>query len=243
MSIPAPPTKDAPLPVNTPAIIKEQAALILFDIVDYSKLTDEHQFHTVLLLSDAMRRHLDFLACQSFVSAEQVLLGMIPTGDGFYVLVRERFAKFGVLLALSLRTQVLVLRERSQELFAGVRTAVHVGTVIPVHDPSGSTNFVGSGLNDCARLCAYRPADAQLREVGCDDGNWLIASAPALDCFDAVFSFPDALRYRSDIGFVAGSPFTFSDKHQVEHAGCLIEAKRFLGESLPALPDLSALFA
>lgn len=224
--------------VTAPPVAHSTAA-ILFDIVDYSKLTDEQQFQTITLLSQSFRAHLDVLSCQSFLTAEELLLGMIPTGDGLYLLMREQFADFGVLLALSLRTRVLSIRETSQRLFAGVRTCVHVGNVIPVSDIVGGSNFVGSGLNDCARYGSFKPSTQQLDEVGCGDGNWVIASSAALARFYAAFAFPAALRYRDQIGYTAGTPFTFADKHGRHHAGCLIEALRYLDRPPPPLPDLS----
>ena len=214
-------------------------AVILFDIIDYSKLSDEAQYQTIRLLSGSLRTHLDLLSCQSHLTAQELLLGIIPTGDGLYLLIREHYADFGVLLALSLRTQVLVVREQSGGLFAGLRTCVHVGKVIAVSDIGGGDNFVGRGLNDCARYCSYKPGAAQLAEVGCADGNWVIASAAALARFEAAFAFADAMAYRESIAYAAGTPFTFEDKHGQAHAGCLVEATRYMQGRPPPMPDLS----
>jgi hypothetical protein len=214
-------------------------AVILFDIIDYSKLSDEAQYHTVRLLSGSLRAHLDLLACQSHLTAQELLLGIIPTGDGLYLLIRDNYADFGVLLALSLRSKVLAIREHSRRLFAGVRTCVHVGSVIPVSDIVGGRNFVGSGLNDCARFGSCKPGAAQLAEVGCADGNWVIASAAALARFESAFAFPAAMDYRERIAYTTGTPFGFEDKHGVRHVGSLVEATRYLEGPPPPMPDVS----
>lgn len=224
-----------PEPVD-PAPLR--TAIILFDIVDFSKLSDLDQFRTLRELTAALRGHLDELACQAHLSADEVLLGLIPTGDGLYLLLRERYAAYGVLLALSLRTLVLATQRAAGGLFAGVRTAVHVGTLMPLDDITGGCNFVGSGLNDCARFCACAPPDSLLDEVGCTDGNWLLASTPVLRMLDAAFSFPAALDYRRAIALQVGAAWRFQDKHGSWHEGAMVEATRFLDGPPPPLPEL-----
>lgn len=218
-----------------------QAAVILFDIVDYSKLDDRDQYQAIHVLTESLRAHLDSLSCQAELDANRILLGMLPTGDGLYLVVREEYAGYGLLLALSLRSLILDVQRQVPQLIRGVRTAVHIGTVIPLDDINGARNFVGSGLNDCARCCGVAPSAAQLQEVDCSDGNWLLASATAISALDAALAFPAAQTYLKAIDFRLGARFEFADKHGKKHVVALCEAVRYLDGPPPALPDLPPL--
>jgi hypothetical protein len=216
-------------------IEKIQTSIILFDLVGYSQLTDDEQFLSIKLLSKSLSDTLAILFGQSSLKKEEVLSGIIPTGDGAFLILNHQFADYGLLLALSVRTIVLNLQARTKRLFKGVRTALHFGVVIPVDDLTGSRNFVGTGLNYCARLCDHRPLQIHMDQVNCEDGNWVIASDVAFQYFESKFSYPEAMSFRGTIKFVASDEFEFVDKHERTHRARLVEASRHVA-SKPPMP-------
>jgi AcrR family transcriptional regulator len=213
-----------------------QTAVILFDLIDYSRLTDLQQYRTLQVLGDALREHLDRLACHRDLRADALILGMVPTGDGLFLLLRQEYAAFGLLFALSLRTLLLSIREQLPGPFAGVRLAVHIGPVRSLRDITGGANFVGSGLNDCSRYCSYRPTRQQLDAAACPDDNLLIASDTALTAFERQFNDAEGQAYREAIGLRIGEPFDFEAKHGRRLRAVLVEAEHFIDRSPPPLP-------
>jgi hypothetical protein len=227
------------MPDTTKLLIEKHfTSVILFDLIDYSKLSDDDQFLSIKLLSDSLSKTIRILFGQSFLEIDEILLGIIPTGDGAYLILKHNFADYGLLFALSVRTMVLHVQQRTKGLFQGIRTAVHLGVVIPVQDLTGGKNFVGTGLNNCARLCAHAPSPSQLAQVNCKDQNWVIISHDAYELFDAKYSFPAAMSYRQAIKLVVGDEFEFPDKHEQRHRARLVESSRHVAISPPKPPDI-----
>lgn len=212
-------------------------SVILFDLIGYSKLSDEDQFALVKILFNHIPEMLRLLFGQASWRTDEILLGTIATGDGAYLILRHTVAEYGVLFALSLRTIILQkLKDFKKPICSGVRIGVHLGVVMPI-EIFGRQNFVGTGLNDCARLLAQEPCPQQLAEIECPDNNWVIASSDAYDFFHEKFSFPDGLKYRDVIKLRSSAPFEFLDKHKKNHTVRLLESSRYVATIPPRPPD------
>jgi hypothetical protein len=78
-----------------------------------------------------------------------------------YVLINPQICGYGILLRLSIRNYLLWMSSQVLNgLYKGVRAGVHMGTVLSFGDVNGCRNYVGSGLNDCARLLSIKDEDA-----------------------------------------------------------------------------------
>lgn len=82
------------------------------------------------------------------------ILGTISTGDGFYTILDPSQKGFGAIYALSLKNVAKKLS--SFEYFRGVKVASHTGYLIPFVGMDGSKNFIGNGMNQCARYLEFK---------------------------------------------------------------------------------------
>ena len=80
--------------------------IILLDIAGFSKLSDEGQLASVLLLNEELRRFLKRLPVRSYQKVHQIVLDVIPSGDGFFIILNQAFAGYGPLCALSIRSHM-----------------------------------------------------------------------------------------------------------------------------------------
>src|SRR5438552_1902002 len=126
--------------------------ILLFDVVEFSRLTTSDQYKTALLFSDAARQTTINLAAASFLKPSEFVVGLVATGDGFYVLLDSASSGYGLFFALSMRNSLLISNKRAGSLFKGVRAAINTGEAVPFIDLTNSLNFVGDGMNDTARL-------------------------------------------------------------------------------------------
>jgi hypothetical protein len=125
--------------------------IILVDFVGFSTLDDTGQYVAMSVVSRIMGNVLDKLARESFGKSLNMVIGWVPTWDGFYIILNPLATGSGVFAALGLR-HVLMTRVNQTVGLKGVRCAVHHGPCVPFDDVTGKRNYIGSGLNDCARL-------------------------------------------------------------------------------------------
>ncbi len=210
--------------------------ILLVDVIGFSKLSTEDQFKTVYLLSAEIKNLLKIMLGQAFRKEQEVILGFVPTGDGFYLLLHPAIAGYGVLLALSLRTCILHVQKRSNSLFAGIRVAVHLGEAVPFTDIAGHPNFVGDGMNVCARLLGANERQSPTHGLPVDT-NFVIASSAALEYFEHTFISSDTRRSFLDvIKYSKSEMFSITDKHDIEHQAHFVEASRHAAIN-PPWPD------
>ncbi len=187
--------------------------IILLDIIEYTLLPNERQYQCLYYLDKILRTVTGLLEVRSMVRGESVIRGSVPNGDGSYFILNPRIAGYGPLLALFLRNFLLFNNRFLDNLFDGVRTSVHHGAVIPISF-MGTSNFVGEGLNVCARLIG-RPVPAKARRFYDDDGNFVAVSEPAWEAFTTLFppDKPEVQAYLEKIQFLHSRPVYIRDKH------------------------------
>jgi len=186
--------------VNIYKTLKEIVSdIILIDIISFSKLSLEQQFISAQLLTDMLSETRTKLIGHG---ASGFIYAMIPTGDGFYIILEPNYAGYGLLFALSLRNNTLNLLKKTNSLFQGVRLSVHLGSGAKFQDVNGGTNYVGPGLNYAARLLSINPDQKQDAKQFYGHDNLVIVSKSAWDQFNEVLEpqkhkdYYDALKLR-----------------------------------------------
>lgn len=195
--------------------------IVLVDVVGFSGLPDEAQWISVQMMSSVLQAEVQLLQSNLSPPADgsaqnhNVILAFIPTGDGFYSVLHPAVFGYGVLFALGVRGLLLNRVQDAAGLFTDVRVAVHAGTAIPFRDVTDRLNFVGEGLNTCARLLSLRD-DNLARAIEFAGGNrsYAVASITALSQFHR--------RYRTDtpdgLAFLRQSRFRQSSEQvHVDH--------------------------
>lgn len=215
---------------------------ILLDIIEYTLLPNAKQYEVLYYLNKIIGTVTSLLEVRPALHGERVIQGAIPNGDGCYFVLNPRIAGYGPLLALFLRNFLLANNRLLDHLFKGVRTSVHHGPVIPVAF-LGTENFVGDGLNVCARLQG-RAVTRRAREFYGDDRNFVAVSAPAWAAFEALFP-PGEQRVRTylkKIRFSHSHPFTIRDKHRQvpSYRVRFIDSARLIGSAPPRPRELRA---
>lgn len=211
--------------------------IILFDIVGYSRLSNENQYITIYLMNQKLKEFLQILCGQSFLRTEEVILGFAPAGDGAYVILNHAVAGYGLFMAIALRTTLLQLKNQTNNLFSGLRVAIHFGAAAPIEDLTGKTNYVGSGLNDCARLLSIdKELIAGQKHV--KDDNYIVISSPALSLFQEKYSCKANDNFLEVIKLEIGQEIIFKDKHKKEHRAYFIESSRHVAVTPPKPKDI-----
>jgi hypothetical protein len=197
--------------------------ILLIDVVDYSLLANEDQLHTVEIISQSIPKLLSFMSAYKKYG---IVLDFIPTGDGVYIILNHNVCGYGMLLGLGIRNYLLwVSREFVDNLYRGVRVAIHKGKVLSFNDINGNRNYVGDGLNDCARLLSSKNIKKK-GEAFCGDSNFVVVSESAFSWFSEVFKGDEAASDLSVIKFRRSSKVWFADKHRKRHKSYLVESSR-----------------
>jgi len=133
--------------LNTKELITD---LVLIDIINFSQLDSHKQLEIVNFITQSYKKVIEKMLNHSKAPLSKFVIGFVPTGDGFYCILHPRIKGFGTILGLSfnhLSEQI----SKKYSYFDGVRIAVHTGEVNEFKDILGHTNYIGHGLNDCAR--------------------------------------------------------------------------------------------
>jgi hypothetical protein len=207
--------------------------IVLADINGYSMLPTDLQLASALYITGQLQAGLNFLLDLATEPADKILLGFIPTGDGFYVLLQPSLAGYGIFLAISIRSILLMKRSKQTLPFSGVRLAVHNGEIAPFTDLVGKPNFVGEGLNSCARLLAARPENARDPTLPTDE-NSIVVSEAAHQCFRKLCGEDAELRtFLASIQYQEGEWFELTDKHGHVRRARFVDASRSAAIGLP----------
>lgn len=206
--------------------LKITTDIILIDIAGYSLLSDEEQLHTVEVINTQLSKQIHFMTEYMNLRKEEVVLGFIPTGDGMYILINPQIRGYGILLGLSIRNYLLWMSsEVLNRLYKGVRAGIHTGTVLSFSDVNGCTNYIGSGLNDCARLLSVKDEDAM---KFCGHTNYVVASESAYFGFRELLDEEEAEEFLSTMRFKVSAQFQITDKHMRVHNAVLIDAFKYV---------------
>jgi len=215
-------------PSSSPAVVKTPGIhtdIILADFVGFSKMSDKDQYVAISLVSRLLSSVLEKLARDTFGKAMTMAIGWISTGDGFYIVLNPLAAGTGVFAALALR-HVLLSRIITTVGLKGVRFAVHHGTAVPFDDVTGKRNYVGSGLNDCARLLSLRPEIAMIAKNFHRDDNTVAVSEQALDYLFTAYPREHFQNYLDVNGWRQSTRLLLVDKHEKEHRFYFIDHHR-----------------
>lgn len=190
--------------------------IILVDIISFTKLTPERQLELIEYMTISFRRMLERLLSNSDMKLSQMVLGFISTGDGFYCILNPRMKGFGTILALSFN-HLSDLISNKLTYFKGMRIAVHTGMVYDFKDILGHTNYIGDGLNHCARYLEHR--------------DYTISTVFISQAADSSFKkflklYPDYEALLLEQEFKRSRLQTFTDKHDNSWAGYLVWLRR-----------------
>lgn len=177
--------------------------IVLIDIIGFSNNTSKEQLEIITYLTKSYSKMIRTLLNNSQMNFSKMIEGIVPTGDGFYCILNPRLKGYGVILGLNFVyfTELIIKRNYN---FSGVKVAVHTGEVYPFTDILGHTNFIGDGLNDCARFI-------QIKNIS---SAALISSKSAFESFEKFLSFhPDFEELMVQRELKRSSLQEFEDKH------------------------------
>ena len=188
--------------------------VILLDVIEYTLLPNDKQYQALYYLNRIIGTITSLLDMRTVLHGDSVIRRAIPNGDGCYFVLEPRIAGYGPLLALFLRNFLLFNNRFLNQLFKGVRTSVHHGAIIPI-EFLGAENFVGEGLNVCARLQG-KAVHARARAFYADNENYVICSEQAWQAFHELFppDKPEVQAYLRKIQFSQSREFAIRDKHR-----------------------------
>ena len=129
--------------------------IVLVDIISFSQLSTQEQLELIEYLTQSFKRMIEKLLSNSDMSLSQLIVGFISTGDGFYCILNPKMKGFGTILGLSFNHFSELITEKLS-YFKGMRVAVHTGQVYAFTDILGHNNYIGDGLNHCARYLEHR---------------------------------------------------------------------------------------
>jgi hypothetical protein len=186
--------------------------IVLIDIINFSQLKSSEQLEIVVFLTKSFKKMIEKMLLNSHTPLSKFIIGFVSTGDGFYCILNPRLKGFGAILGLSFNHFSEHISNK-YNYFEGIRIAVHTGEVNEFTDILGSKNFIGDGLNDCARYLEVK--------------NFTISTVMVSDA--AYNSLKKFLTLHKDFNTLLttrelrkSSIYTFLDKHGNEKKGCLI---------------------
>ncbi len=204
--------------------------ILLLDVVGFSTLSNHDQFISALLINNKIRESIQTLGIQTLLEPDEIVSGLISTGDGFYVILDRKVAGYGPFFALSLRNYFLL----ESDLYHGVRIAVHLGSAIPFVDVTERNNFVGEGINDCSRLLENKKIVKKALKFS-GDSNSVIISRECWEHFTTMFPLDGISDFFDMIDFRYSKEYGFKDKNGRPHYARFIESSRFV-ELFPPRP-------
>lgn len=186
--------------------------IVLVDIIDFSRLGMDEQLEIISYLSLTYKKMIQKMSRKSGFKMEQMVLGIIPTGDGFYCILHPSLKGFGAILGLSF-IHFSDYISKDYPYFKGIRVAVHTGKIHRFQDILGNNNFVGDGLNECSRYVEVK--------------NLIISTVTVSDkAFESLQNFLHAHHDFHELlktcQFRHSSLHTFSDKHNIVRHGYLL---------------------
>lgn len=186
--------------------------IILIDIINFSKLEAKQQLEIINFLTRSYKTMIEKMLQTSNMSLNDLILGYISTGDGFYCILNPKLKGYGTILGLSFN----YLSERISKkytYFEGLRIAIHTGKIYKFTDILGNKNYIGDGLNDCARYLELKDYTI----------STIMVSDTAYECLKLFLerykSFNTLLMERE---FKYSSPYVFEDKHGNKKEGRLV---------------------
>ena len=186
--------------------------IILVDIISFSTYTPQQQLEIISFLSKSYKKMVNKMLQHSNMALYKMILGFISTGDGFYCILNPRLKGFGAILGLSFNHFSDYIAKKFP-YFQGIKVAVHTGQIYTFTDILDHTNYIGDGLNDCARYLEIK--DYTISTV--------IISEEAYTFFENFLRLnPDYYALLLEHQFKKSSPYIFYDKHKNKKQGYMI---------------------
>jgi len=186
--------------------------IILVDVINFSKLSANQQLEIINFLTKSYSNMIRKMLTNSNMKLEKLILGFISTGDGFFCILNPRLKGYGVILGLSFNHFSEQISKR-YPYFEGIRIAVHTGEVREFQDILGNKNYIGDGLNECARYLEFK--------------NYTISTVMVSDIAYESFKifldiYKDFHALLTQREFKHSSIYTFKDKHGYIRHGSLV---------------------
>lgn len=190
--------------------------IILVDIINFSQLDSVQQLEIIQFLTVSYTKMVETMLANSQMKLKDLMLGFISTGDGFYCILNPRLKGFGTILGLSFNHFSEYIAQR-YPYFRGIRVAIHTGEVYQFTDILGHDNYVGDGLNECARYIEFK--DYTISTV--------IVSDTAYRSFQKFLElYPDYHALLVEHQFKRSSQYSFYDKHGTLLHGYMVWLRR-----------------
>jgi hypothetical protein len=186
--------------------------IILIDIINFSTLDASQQLEIISFLTRSYTKVIQKILLHSKISLETLIRGFIPTGDGFFCILNPKYKGYGTLLGLSFNHFSEQISKK-YPYFQGVRIAVHTGSLTPFKDILEHENFIGDGLNDCARYLEFK--DFAIATV--------MVSQTAYESFKKFLLIKkEYQKLLQEHEFKRSNAYTFEDKHGNIKKGYLV---------------------
>jgi hypothetical protein len=186
--------------------------IVLIDIINFSKLEVKYQLEIINFLTKSYTNMINTMLENSKMPLSSLILGYISTGDGFYCILNPKLKGYGTILGLSFN-YISEYISKKYSYFQGLRIAVHTGKIYEFTDILGHKNYIGDGLNDCARYLEIK--DYTISTIMVSDTAY-----ESLKIFLNRYKNFNALLIEKE--FKYSSPYTFKDKHGNKKEGRLV---------------------
>ena len=196
--------------INKKQVLKTD--IVLIDVIGFSKLEPLQQLEIITYVTATYKNMIEKMLVNSNMPLNKLIVGFVSTGDGFFCILNPRLKGYGVMLGISfnyLSEQI----SRKFRYFKGMKIAVHTGEVYEFTDILGQKNFIGDGLNDCARYLELK--NYSISTVMVSDSAY-----ESLKKFLSIFKDYNTLLAQK--GFKHSEQYTFEDKHGGEKKGSLV---------------------
>ena len=202
--------------------------IILVDIIKFSTLSSEQQLELITFLTKSFQKVIGKIFANSKATLPSLILSYISTGDGFYCILDPKLRGYGTFLALGFNHFSEQIAKKFP-YFQGIKVAVHTGTIYQFTDILGHCNFIGEGLNDCARYISFQ--------------HFSVSTVMVSE--DAYKELKKFLRYHKEFEeilsqheFKHSNLYTFEDKHGHLRNGYLVWMRKSGIITLPKIDFL-----
>lgn len=186
--------------------------IVLIDIINFSKLEVKYQLEIINFLTKSYTSMIETMLENSKMPLSSLILGYISTGDGFYCILNPKLKGYGTILGLSFNYMSEYISKK-YSYFQGLRIAVHTGKIYEFIDILGHKNYIGDGLNDCARYLEIK--DYTISTIMVSDTAY-----ESLKVFLNRYKNFNSLLIERE--FKYSSPYIFEDKHGNKKEGRLV---------------------
>ncbi|WP_321778945.1 hypothetical protein [Sulfurimonas sp.] len=186
--------------------------IILIDIINFSKLKVASQLEIINFLTLSYKKMIKKMLKNSNMQLSNLILGYISTGDGFYCILNPKLKGYGTILGLSFNYFSEHIGKKFS-YFEGLRIAIHTGEIYEFIDILGHKNYIGDGLNDCARYLEikdYTISTIMVSNIAYDNLKIFLDKNQKFN----------TLLLKSE--FKYSSPYIFHDKHGSKKEGRLV---------------------